>query len=94
MRAVVGGLIAVILVLTFGMIVRNTARDIQLETYNDVASATEGIGLIRYYDEVLTMSARMAAETGNSAWADRYYAAQEDLDTEWPPPSRFAQTAA
>ena len=29
-------------------------------------------GDIRYYDEVLTMSARMAAFTGDKAWQDRY----------------------
>lgn len=29
---------------------------------------------IGYYDEVLTMSARMAAATGSSAWEERYYA--------------------
>lgn len=37
-------------------------------------------GEITYLDEVLTMSARMAAGTGDLAWAERYYAHVPDLD--------------
>ena len=36
---------------------------------------------IRYYDEVLTMSARMAAYTGDSHWEGRYNVFEKKLDT-------------
>ncbi len=35
---------------------------------------------IRYYDEVLTMSARMASNRDSSFWVDRYYQYTEPLD--------------
>lgn len=38
------------------------------------------VGLITYYDEALTMSARMAAYTGNSKWEDRYKEHETLLD--------------
>jgi|CXWL01.1.fsa_nt_gi signal transduction histidine kinase len=37
-------------------------------------------GRIRYLDEVLTMSARMAASTGDARWSDRYGGHVKDLD--------------
>jgi methyl-accepting chemotaxis protein len=41
---------------------------------------TENIGKIRHYDELLTMSARMAAFTGDAAWEKRYNDAVPLLD--------------
>jgi diguanylate cyclase (GGDEF)-like protein len=41
---------------------------------------TKDVELIRYYDESLTGSARLAASTGNVAYVDRYYAAIPKLD--------------
>lgn len=37
--------------------------------------------VIRYYDEVLTQSARNYAFTGDKAWKERYLAAEPELDT-------------
>src|SRR3954471_9596500 len=36
---------------------------------------------IRYYDELLTMSARQAAATGDHSYVDRYHAAAPKLDS-------------
>ncbi|HEX6092242.1 MAG TPA: hypothetical protein VFZ07_02760, partial [Dongiaceae bacterium] len=36
------------------------------------ASLASAQGAIAYYDEALTMSARLAASTGDAKWADRY----------------------
>lgn len=49
------------------------AEDFQIRTINAAHS-------IHYYDEVLTMSARMAAFTGNRAWNERYQRHVNKLD--------------
>ncbi|TAE29274.1 MAG: methyl-accepting chemotaxis protein [Candidatus Kapaibacterium sp.] len=50
------------------------------------------IGQIRYYDELLTMSARMAAFTGDTAWEKRYHAAIPAIDSATALVTRFTAT--
>jgi methyl-accepting chemotaxis protein len=47
---------------------------------NITAKAARAVSEIRYYDEVLTMSARMAAASGNLNWQKRYDAEVSKLD--------------
>lgn len=47
------------------------------QTIDDLVVVTEAI---RYYDEVLTMSARMAAYSGDGSWRQRYDKAVPQLD--------------
>ena len=44
------------------------------------ASLAGAQGAIAYYDEALTMSARLAASTGDVKWADRYETLLEPMD--------------
>jgi diguanylate cyclase (GGDEF)-like protein/PAS domain S-box-containing protein len=44
-----------------------------------IDAAQESLSESRLYDEVLTMSARMAAETGDPSWASRYRQAESAL---------------
>ncbi|KKK67344.1 hypothetical protein LCGC14_2955010, partial [marine sediment metagenome] len=50
----------------------------QLENQKDEMADLHGT--IIYFDEVLTMSARMAAATGDSKWEDRYRSFEPQLD--------------
>jgi methyl-accepting chemotaxis protein len=47
---------------------------------SDAARLNQDAMFIRYYDEVLTMSARNYAFTGNARWKQRYYASAPLLD--------------
>ena len=44
------------------------------------ASLASAQGAIAYYDEALTMSARLAASTGDVKWADRYDTFLQPMD--------------
>lgn len=71
-KVVVGGLIGIVVVLSVGIGIRSTYRDIQREAATESVAVVEGIERVRYYDEVLSMSARMAAATGQQRWIKRY----------------------
>ena len=50
------------------------------DTRLDIQELLQAAETIRYYDEVLTMSARMGAMTGNPAWQQRYDSSVPQLD--------------
>jgi diguanylate cyclase (GGDEF)-like protein len=50
------------------------------ETWQDRVRFAQNIERIRYYDELLTMSARLAAATGDHSYQVRYEAAVPELD--------------
>jgi methyl-accepting chemotaxis protein len=51
----------------------NSQLAMRIQSHADLATkAQHMVGDIRYYDEALTMSARMAAATGDLAWQKRY----------------------
>ncbi len=75
--------LGVAIVLMFGYLgwtVWQAQRTIASLIERDIA-LTNAIGKIRYYDELLTMSARMAAFTGDAAWEQRYNNAVPALDS-------------
>ncbi|MCB0415304.1 MAG: GHKL domain-containing protein [Bdellovibrionales bacterium] len=51
-----------------------------VENTKKITQLQEAKSNIVYYDEVLTMSARMAAYTGSRKWIERYYLVVEKLD--------------
>jgi hypothetical protein len=58
-----------------------------LRSYKDIKTIQERdfrlqklVGIIIHLDEVLTMSARMGAETGNIQWEERYLGFEPQLD--------------
>ncbi len=78
-------LLSVALVLTtmafvgFGWIIFDARRDAVM--FGDRLSRIEELrGVIVHLDEVLTMSARMAATTGDSRWEERYHHFEPQLD--------------
>ena len=50
------------------------------ETATAMVRLQELIGLIKTSDEILTMSARMAAATGDPQWEERYHRTEPELD--------------
>ncbi len=59
-----------------------------LHSYKDIKTIQERdlrlqklVGIIIHLDEVLTMSARMGAETGNMQWEERYLSFEPQLDS-------------
>ena len=63
----------------FGWIIFDTGRDAKI--FLDRGSQIEELrGVIVHLDEVLTMSARMAAATGDSRWEERYHHFEPQLD--------------
>jgi two-component system sensor histidine kinase/response regulator len=62
-----------------GWMVRSIYRDFQEIAYHEMR-LQELSGLIVHLDEVLTMSARMAASTGNIEWEKRYRSFEPHLD--------------
>ncbi len=76
-----GIILFITLVLFFGLGVGS------LRTYKDIKTFQEQnirlqdlVGIIIHLDEVLTMSARMGAETGNLQWEERYLSFEPQLD--------------
>jgi len=59
------------LFIVFGYIIWTTYEDYKTTELANLR-CRELNGIILHYDEVLTMSARMAAATGNMKWAERY----------------------
>ena len=63
----------------FGWIIFDIGRDAKI--FLDRGSRIEELrGVIVHLDEVLTMSARMAAATGDSRWEERYHHFEPQLD--------------
>jgi hypothetical protein len=88
-------LLTVALVLTtmacagFGWIIFDARRD--SEMFRDRLSRIEELrGVIVHLDEVLTMSARMAAVTGDSRWEERYRQFEPQLDAAIKETTEFA----
>ncbi|HEX7518433.1 MAG TPA: hypothetical protein VF345_14230 [Chthoniobacterales bacterium] len=88
-------LLTVALVLTamafagFGWIIFDARRDAAM--FGDRLSRIEGLrGVIVHLDEVLTMSARMAATTGDSRWEERYRQFEPQLDAAIKETTEFA----
>ena len=72
-------IITLVLFLTISwqsLAVRTDMKTIQ----NRVLKMQELVGIINHLDEVLTMSARMGAETGNIQWEKRYLEFEPQLD--------------
>lgn len=64
----------------FGWIIFDARRDAKM--FGDKLSRIEELrGVIVHLDEVLTMSARMAATTGDSRWEERYHQFEPQLDS-------------
>ncbi len=80
-KVVVAGLVGIILVLSTGIGIRVAYRDIQRDASAKSVSLVAGIERIRYQEEVLSMSARMSAFTGQTRWAERYERAAPQLDS-------------
>lgn len=72
LRTVMAGLVAIVLALSIGIGVRSLARGMQDDAHTRALVATETVDKIRYYDEVLSMTALMAATTGDTVWTQRY----------------------
>jgi len=75
----VGVLLNVIIVLWFGWQATNAYRAARMSTRSREA-LIELRGVILHLDEVLTMSARMAAATGDTKWETRYRQYEPELD--------------
>ncbi len=58
--------------------IRHIAGGVELLASRDLEN-TRHVAEIVFYDEVLTMSARLAAATGERAWIDRYHAFEPKL---------------
>jgi len=52
----------------------------RIEQLSQVADLDHLAQTIRYYDEILTQSARNYAFTGDAKWKQRYYAVEPELD--------------
>jgi len=78
------GLILVVATITLSTSVWNTWSDlavvVQNSTEEDRGRSVVVAARILHMDEVLTMSARIAAATGDKAWIDRYYKFEPQLD--------------
>ena len=61
----------IVLFVVFGYLIWDSYRDYKTTEVTNLRSR-ELNGIILHLDEVLTMSARMAAATGNMQWAERY----------------------
>lgn len=73
----------------FGWIIFDARRD--LKGYAVQLSRIEQLrGVIAHLDEVLTMSARMAAATGDSRWEERYRQFEPQLDAAITETTEFA----
>ncbi len=75
-RAMVG--VAVALALLSVVWIVMTARAVE-RTTEQLSFARAGIADARLYDETLTMSATMAAQTGDPRWTERYARAEQGL---------------
>ena len=73
-------LLTVTLLVTCGLVFASRYRDI-LEIETTATRLTRLEGQIMRLDEILTMSARMAAATGDPQWEQRYHDYDEQLDT-------------
>ncbi len=72
MRALtVSLIITIVLFVAFGYLIWHSYEDFENTELANLR-LRELNGIILHYDEVLTMSARMAAATGNLFWAERY----------------------
>jgi two-component system cell cycle sensor histidine kinase/response regulator CckA len=72
-------LLTIVAFVWFGWILFHVVRDAKI--FLDKGSRIEELrGVIVHLDEVLTMSARMAAETGDSQWEERYRQFEPQLD--------------
>lgn len=79
-KALVLGLTFTLLLLVgVGLHIWTSYQDLQAAQDRDVR-LQELTGTITYLDEVLTMSARMAAATGDSTWEQRYRSFEPQLD--------------
>ncbi len=79
------GLILVAATITLGLAVWNVWSDLgeAVQHSTEVDRTTRSVVVaarILHLDEVLTMSARMAAATGDKAWIDRYHDFEPELD--------------
>lgn len=73
----------------FGWIIFDVGRDAKI--FLDKGSRIEELrGVIVHLDEVLTMSARMAAVTGDSRWEERYRQFEPQLDAAIKETTEFA----
>ncbi|MGZ5552413.1 MAG: hypothetical protein ACXWHF_02110 [Chthoniobacterales bacterium] len=73
----------------FGWILFDVGRDAKV--FLDKGSRIEELrGVIVHLDEVLTMSARMAAVTGDSRWEERYRQFEPQLDAAIKETTEFA----
>jgi PAS domain S-box-containing protein len=80
MKALTVSLIfTIVLFVVFGYLIWDSYRDYKTTEVTNLRSR-ELNGIILHLDEVLTMSARMAAATGNMQWAERYWHFEPLLD--------------
>lgn len=76
----IGVSLAIIMLLaSMAFLLHKTLNDIN-ETKDTIQNLQQSADAILYYDEVLTMSARMGAATGNLTWERRYDEAVISLD--------------
>ena len=72
-------IITLLLFTVFGLQFWNSYRELKT-TQTFYLRLQELVGIIVHYDEILTMSARMGAATGNLKWEERYREYEPQLD--------------
>ncbi len=78
-------LLAVLAALLGVQVVALTAQQSADRAADSRIRLAQDVGQIRYYDELLTMSARLAASSGDTLYVERYQQAVPELDRVIPP---------
>lgn len=74
-------LLAVVALVVFGWLGWNAYRNFQFEEQRPIAERTQRVGAeMLHLQEIMTMSARMAAASGDRTWEKRYLKAEPELD--------------
>jgi methyl-accepting chemotaxis protein len=93
-RLLAGIFAATVIALTAMILISYFAHTSALQLNSKAIAVAKVQGQITYQDEVLTMSARMAAATGDSLWAKRYEGNVELMDKALKEASRLAPSDA